>query len=425
MQEIEIEDLSLAGEGIGKCNGLTTFVEGALPGEKVKAVVIEKRNSFAKSRLLEIVRASTERRAPPCPVFEKCGGCQIMHLEYQAQLKVKEKRIRDAFFRIGKIVDFEISPCVASPKPLHYRNKIQLPVGPGNTIGLYAKGSHEIVPFHSCLIHNEVGEKVLWEVKKYLVGTEIRHIFLRTSRKEGKVLVVLITKHKPTPALRVAAKNIMAIPEVKGVMHGLNAKENNVVRADAYSLMEGEGYLEEELLGINVRLSPAAFFQVNPWQASTLYAKALTLAEIKGSEKVLDAYCGIGLFTCLLAKHAKEVVGIESVQEAVDDAKYNASINGVNVKFHVGKTEDLIGNLERQDVVFLNPPRKGAEEVVLAKVLEMSPTRIIYTSCDPATLARDAAILHRGGYTKISLFPFDMFPETMHVETVALFLKFS
>lgn len=423
MQEIEIEDLSLEGEGIGKCGGFTTFVEGALPGERVQATVTERRKTFAKAGLLKIMRPAPGRRVPACPVFEKCGGCQIMHLDYPEQLKAKEKRIRDAFQRIGKLSDFTLHPCVAAPKPFHYRNKIQLPVGPGSIIGLYAKGSHEIVPLSACLIHNPIGEKVLWEVQKKLTGAPLRHLLLRTSRKEEKVLVVLITREQPTAELKRVAKAIMTISDVKGVVHGFNAKENNVVSADAYTLLEGEGFLEEELVGIKVRLSPAAFFQVNPWQAEQVYAKALALAELKGHEKVLDAYCGIGLFTCLLAKHAKEVTGIEFVREAIEDARFNARENGVRVNFHVGKTEEWIKKLPRQDTIFLNPPRKGCEAVVIEKTLEMAPSRIIYTSCDPATLARDAALLHKGGYTRISLHPFDMFPQTMHVETIALFGK--
>ena len=411
---VEIRDVTIWGEGVGSYEGLTIFVDGALPGERVIAQVVEKKSTYAKAKLLKIVDCSESRISPICPVFGKCGGCQIMHLAYEKQLELKRKRVVDSFVRIGKLETFEVCACVPSPKPLYYRNKIQLPVGANLQMGLYAKRSHDIVPIEKCYIQSEVGNDLLDQIK---LCDGIRHIALRTNKK-GEALVILVTREKPTNLILALAKSISLMEGVKGVIHGLNAREDNVLFSDAYTLLFGEAQIEEEVLGMKVAISPASFFQVNVEQAENMYRKASELAEIKEGDRVLDAYSGIGVFSTYLAKQGADVTGIEIVESAVKDADANAQANGAKVSFLLGKVEDLIGELLDFDVVFLNPPRKGCEESVLVATAKKEPKKIIYTSCDPATLARDIRILSAFGYTKVKAFPFDMFPQTMHVETV-------
>lgn len=411
---VVIRDLTIWGEGVGTHEGLTLFVDGALPGEKVRASIYERKPTYAKAKLEEIIEPSKHRVQPICPVFGKCGGCQIMHLSYNEQLKIKRKRVVDAFERIGKLKEFTVHECVASKKPLYYRNKMQLPINKDLKVGLYAKRSHDIVPIETCYIQSESGDKILQGLK---FVKEIRHILIRTNRK-GESLIVLVTREAPSAAIKQLAKTIFEKKGVKGVLHGLNAREDNVLFSDAYTRLFGEDQIEEEVLGIKVDISPASFFQVNVWQAENLYEKAFGLAELKQSERVLDAYSGIGVFSIYLAKQGIDVVGIEIVSAAVKDARKNAEENGVYVDFRLGNVEDVIENVQDFEVVFLNPPRKGCEVSVLQATLKKNPKKIIYTSCDPATLARDLQVLAEGGYTKVEAFPFDMFPQTMHVETV-------
>lgn len=416
---LRIRDLTVFGEGVGTHEGLTVFVDGALPEELVLAKIVLKKTSYAKAELIKVIEKSPDRTYPICPVFGMCGGCQMMQLAYEKQLEVKKKRVFDAFERIGKLKEFEIAACVASPKPLYYRNKIQLPVSENLKFGLYAKRSHDIVPIDTCYIQSEVGNKILEEIRPV---KGIRHILIRSNRK-GELIIVLVTREKPAPEIKSLAKEISQKVGVKGVLHGLNAREDNVLFSDAYTTLYSDPYLEEEILGIKVHISPASFFQVNLEQAENLYRKAFELSELKEGDRVLDAYSGIGVFAIYLAKQGACVVGIEVVESAVEDAKKNAERNEVRVDFRLGTVEKLIGKVGKIDVVFINPPRKGCEESVLEAIVARSPEKVIYTSCDPATLARDLHFFAKNGYGKIEAFPFDMFPQTMHVETVVRIRK--
>ena len=409
-----IRDVTVSGEGVGTYEGLTIFVEGALPGERVRARIVLKKSSYAKAELLEILDGSPDRVKPICPVFGKCGGCQIMHMAYEAQLLLKRKKVVDAFLRIGKLQDFQVAQCVASPKPLYYRNKIQLPVNENLEVGLYAKGTHNIVPIETCYIQSDAGNKILDGIE---LCTGLRHILIRSNYK-GETLIVLVTREKATEKIKALAKKISQKESVRGVLHGVNARDDNVLRSDAYTLLQGEDCIDEEVLGIKVSISPASFFQVNLEQAEHLYRKAFELGCLTLNDTVLDAYSGIGVFSIYLAKQGVKVIGIEIVESAVLDAKANALKNGVSAEFLLGKVEDLIETVQNVDVIFLNPPRKGCEEIVLQASIAKNPRSIIYTSCDPATLARDLKILAGFGFTKVFAYPFDMFPQTMHVETV-------
>ncbi|MCH9614150.1 MAG: 23S rRNA (uracil-C(5))-methyltransferase RlmCD [Chlamydiia bacterium] len=409
--DVEIFGFGKDGEGVGELDGKRVFVHGALAGEVVHVRLTEEKKTYAKGEAVKVKVASKDREEPICPVFGECGGCQVMHLKYEAQLKMKRQKVLDALQRIGKI-EVEVEACLRSPKELYYRNKIQLPVTKDGRAGLYRRGSHEIIPVDQCYIHSELGERVFKKLQRRLTG-ELRHVLIKSAVNTGEALVVFITRDAPSKALKALAKELVG-DEVKGVCLSINRREGNRVLGGSFSVLAGAGVIEEKLLGLKFKVSPASFFQVNPWQAEKLYAKVVELANLSGEEVVLDAFCGVGTLSLLLAQQAKRVLGIECVEEAVIDARENAKVNGIeNVEFECARVEEA--ELNQVDIAVLNPPRKGCERSVLEA---MCAKTLIYVSCDPATLARDLRILIDLGYEVEVVIPFDMFPQTAHVETV-------
>lgn len=356
--QVEITDLSSSGEGVGHVDGMAVFVDGALPGERVELKGLVKRKRFAKAQLERVVKASSDRVKPVCPLFGTCGGCQIMHLDYEAQLRFKRNRVLEALRRIGGF-DVEVEACLPSPRQLGYRNKIHLHHG-----GFYKKHSHETVKVDRCYIHNDIGERVLPSVQG------AKEAIVKTSFADGQVMQI-----------------------VDGV-------------SDRQVIYETLGDLRFEI-------GPRDFFQINPEQALNLYEVAIEFAGIQKDDHVLDAYCGVGCLALFASKVAKSVHGIESGRQAIVRAKKNAELNGIkNVTFECGHVEqsDLTC-----DVLFINPPRGGLEKGVIDKI---NARRCVYISCDPATLARDLKKL--SGYRLVKVKQLDMFPQTMHVETVCL-----
>ncbi len=420
--ELTVERLGIYGEGVARLDGLTVFVDGVLPQEKVSAEIFERRKSFARARALSLLQRSPHRVEPSCPLFERCGGCQLMHLNEQQQLEAKQMRVVDALKRIGKL-NVEVMACIPSPQTLGYRNKIQLPVSANLTLGLYAKNTHHIVEIKHCQIHSPLGEKVLGHVqhilKKHRCAKEIKSVLIKTAVNTNQVLLVLVTRSNEL--LTDLAEQVMRIaPEVKGVVQNFNPSEANTVLGGKFQTIAGQGWIEERLCGLWFKVSPASFFQVNPAQAEVLYEKVLQLANLSGEETVLDAYCGVGTLALIFAKKTKKVIGIEIVPQAIVDAEENALRNGIeNATFICGKAEEKISLIKEIDVVILNPPRKGCESALLSALIAIRVERILYVSCDPATLARDLSILCNAGYKLESVQPFDMFPQTMHVECVA------
>lgn len=414
--ELQIDRLGINGEGVASCDGLKIFVDGALPGERVVVKIIEKRKNFCRGRVIKTLGVSPDRIEPICPLFGRCGGCQIMHLKYEMQLEAKRQRVIDALERIGGFSDLAVNSCVPSPLPLYYRNKIQLPVSPMGHLGLYARNSHDIVEIEKCYIHCDLGEKVFQVIRK-LKHIQCKHVLIKTAVKTGQVLVVLVSDDKIDDSI---GKKLMEMcPEIKGVVHNLNKSSGNAVLSSDFRKLAGQGWIEEELHGLKFKISPASFFQVNPAQAEHLYDKVAEFAALEGDETVLDAYCGVGTLALILSSKAKLVIGIESVKAAIVDAGENAKLNQItNVHFKCGPAEDLIATLKNVDVAILNPPRKGCEGSFLGKLIILKPKTIVYVSCDPATLARDLAILASKGYAIQEVQPFDMFPQTSHVECV-------
>ena len=423
--EVEIERLGVSGEGVGSWQGYTVFVDGALPTERVRVRLVERRRRFGRGQLLERLTSSPDRVEPVCPLFGRCGGCQLMHLKYSQQLVAKRQRVVDALERIGKFEGIEVADCVPSPSSLHYRNKIQLPVCENLELGLYARGSHDLVPIERCFIHCDLGERAFQAIAAIVKGAQLEKGFLRyalikTALHTEQVLVVLVTRGEGQESLKTLARQMMeAVPEIKGVVQNVNRRPGNVILGEIYRTLAGHGSIEEEICGLTFKVSPASFFQVNPSQAQQLYQRAIECAALTGKEKVLDAYCGVGTLSLLMAQSAQEVLGVECVSEAINDAKENAEKNGIsNVTFECAKAEEFIGTIDALDVALLNPPRKGCAPELLNRLLEVKPKRVIYISCDPATLARDLQILSSGGYQLDSVTPFDMFPQTAHVETL-------
>jgi 23S rRNA (uracil1939-C5)-methyltransferase len=430
--DLAIDRLGINGEGVGHWQGFTIFVEGALPGEVVRVVLQERRKNFGRGKIVDHLVTSPHRVQPPCPLFGECGGCQLMHLDYPQQLAAKRQRVVDALQRIGKLLDIEVSSCEPAPLPLAYRNKIQLPVAAGGStirLGLYARNTHDLVEIEGCHIHCDLGEKTFRSIRQILKDSKIsaynrhtgegdlRHVLIKTAVHTGQVLVVFVTKDESVLLTPVAEAIMKAALEVKGIVQNINDSTGNSILGRDFRTVAGQGYIEEELHGMVFKVSPASFFQVNPAQAENLYRKALEFAALQGDETVLDAYCGVGTLSLILAKKAGTLIGVECVAEAIEDAQENAKRNAIsNVQFYCAQAEEFISTLKGVDVAVLNPPRKGCESVFLESLVVLQPRRIVYISCDPATLARDLQFLCGQGYQIKRVQPFDMFPQTAHVE---------
>ncbi|WCK55116.1 23S rRNA (uracil(1939)-C(5))-methyltransferase RlmD [Aneurinibacillus sp. Ricciae_BoGa-3] len=443
--ELTIEDLSHEGNGVGRVEGYTVFVPGALPGERVSVAITKLKKQYGYARLLDIVSASEDRREPPCPIYKRCGGCTLQHFDYQAQLSFKRKLVEDNLRRIGKIEGVTVHPTIGMDNPWRYRNKAQVPIGEeeGGLIGgFYAQRSHEIIDMESCLIQHEKSDFLVNQVKKiaskygipaYDEGSHrgvLRHVVTKVGFATGELMIVLITNSDKLPHQQALVEELAReIPDLKSVVQNINTKRTNVIFGDNTRVLWGEEYIYDTIGDVKFAISARSFYQVNPVQTEKLYSKALEYAGLTGQENVVDAYCGIGTISLFLAQKAKKVFGVEIVPDAIEDAKRNAALNGMdNVEFQVGEAEKVIpawytlGN--RADVMVVDPPRKGCDEALLQTIIDMKPEKVVYVSCNPSTLARDLRILEDGGYRTVEVQPVDMFPHTTHVECVVkLYLK--
>lgn len=435
---IDITDLGENGEGIGRHEGMAVFVPGALPGETITARIRNQKKNYAHGRLVEILTPSPERVAPPCEIASQCGGCQIQSMSYEAQLKWKESHVRACMDRIAKLPDVTIAPIIGMENPWHYRNKVLYPAGgsPGQPeLGFYKLGSHQVVPGKGCMIQHPFNAEILETVKELMIlhGIQpyseekhtghIRHILLRNSLK-GEWLMVWVTAGKNMPRSQAIAADLKAkYPQIVTMLVNRNPHKDHRMLGERTDILYGDGYLEDAIEDLSFRVSPESFFQVNPIQTKVLYEKALALADLKGTETVLDLYCGIGAISLFMARSAGKVIGVEVVAEAVADAQENATRNGItNSEFIQGTGEAVLPELVklgvRPEVVIVDPPRKGCERTALEAIMTLSPERIVYVSCKPATLARDLAILTEGGYRVETVQPVDQFPHSVHVECV-------
>ncbi|MCM3361281.1 23S rRNA (uracil(1939)-C(5))-methyltransferase RlmD [Niallia sp. MER TA 168] len=442
--DIVFEDLTHDGSGVAKVDGYPLFIPNGLPGEKAKVKVIKTNKNYGFGRLMEITERSPYRVEAPCLIYKECGGCQLQHLSYEGQLKTKHKHVKDVLERIGKI-DTTVHPTLGMENPWRYRNKSQVPIGEqeGGLIGgFYQQRSHQIINMEQCMIQQEENDYVVNTVKaicsKYGVRAydearhkgELRHIMARRGLVTKEVMVVLITRTQDIPNRKAIVDEIVQkVPNIKSIIHNVNNKKTNVIMGDITRTIWGEETITDYIGDVKFAISARSFYQVNPEQTKVLYEKALEYANLNGEEKVIDAYCGIGTISLFLAKKASQVFGVEIVPQAIEDARNNARLNDIhNVEFAVGEAEVVIPNWYKEgneaDVLVVDPPRKGCDEALLQTILDMKPKKVVYVSCNPATLARDLRILEDGGYKTEEVQPVDMFPQTMHVECISqLILK--
>ncbi len=437
---LEIDALGAEGEGIGRVDGYALFVPGALPGERVQAHVIKANSGYGVAKLVEIINPAPERVNPPCAIFGKCGGCTLQHLDYSAQLAYKRKVVEDALTRLGGLKDITVSPVIGMDEPWQYRNKGSFPLAEIDgrvQAGFFAPRSHRLIPTEDCLIQQESGLIAMLAVRDWAnehgvaaydekTGRGlIRHVVMRTT-VNGEVMAVLVSTSASIPEKKALIETLRdRVEGLASIYLNIQKGQTNVILGTDYRLLWGEPYITETLCDLSFSISPASFLQVNPVQTEKLYEKAIELLALNGNERVVDAYCGIGTITLLLARHAKEVVGIENVPEAVEDAKRNAEQNSIqNARFLCAPAEEALPKLLadgfKVDALLLDPPRKGAEEAFLRAVIESGVQRVVYISCNPATLARDCKMLSEGGYKVEAVQPFDLFPQTAHTETVCL-----
>ena len=437
---VEITDQIQTGEGVGKAEGFPLFIKNAVIGDEITARVTRINKSYGYGRLVELIRPSAFRVSPPCEAFPKCGGCQIMSMSYEGQLAFKRTKVEEALKRIGGFENLQVKPVLGMQEPLRYRNKAQYPIGTDGegrpAAGFYAGRSHRIIPMDDCALSpalfGRITEAVLeWmrenRISAYSEETGdgiVRHVFIRRGGKTGQTAVCLIVNSRKLPAQKALAEKLSAFPEITGISYSVNREKTNVIMTQKAVTVYGKPYIEDEINGVTYRISPNSFFQVNPLQTDVLYEKALEAAGLTGTETAWDVYCGIGSISLQLAKKAKKVYGVEIVPEAIEDARENARINGLdNTEFFCGKAEEVLPKLYEQrkikaDVIVVDPPRKGCEKAVLDTISAMSPERIVYVSCDPATLARDLKYLAGLGWTPVLVQPVDMFPMTVHIENV-------
>ncbi|MCA0757874.1 23S rRNA (uracil(1939)-C(5))-methyltransferase RlmD [Paenibacillus sp. N4] len=469
----DIIGLTHDGEGVGRADGFTLFIQGALPGERVRAKVMKVKKQYGYARLEEILEASPSRIDVSCGIYKECGGCQLQHFDYDPQLEWKRQHVVDNLVRIGKLRvageeerggagkaedDAEhgnraggtdaiiVHPTIGMDEPWRYRNKAAVPVGRGAEgeglqAGFYARGSHRIIDMDDCLIQHELNDEVIRVVKR--IGRELevspydeetgrgvlRHVMARTGVVTGEIMVVLVTNSRKLPSADRWVERIREeMPAVKSIVQNVNERKTNVIFGDETRVLWGSEVIYDELDGIRFAISARSFYQVNPLQTVKLYRKAVEYAGLTGTEDVIDAYCGIGTISLFLARKAGRVYGVEIVPEAIEDAARNAELNGIkNATFEAGPAEVVIPRWREEgvtaDIIVVDPPRKGCDQALLETILAMEPKRVVYVSCNPSTLARDLRVLEDGGYRTVEVTPVDMFPWTTHVECCSLLVR--
>ena len=439
---LEIEDCGIDGEGIGKADGFTVFVKDAVIGDTVTAKIIKAKKNYGYGRLMEVLKPSPYRVEPKCEFARQCGGCQLQALSYDQQLVFKTNKVKGHLERIGGFTDIPMEPIIGMDELFHYRNKAQFPVGRNKegkiVTGFYAGRTHNIIENRDCALgvaeNKEVLDRVIAHMEKY--GIEpyneatgkglVRHVLIRYGYFTKEVMVCLILNGNKIPKEEQLVKSLCEIPGMTSITINVNKKHSNVILGEEIRLLWGQEYITDRIGDISYQISPLSFYQVNPMQTQKLYAKALEYADLHGEETVWDLYCGIGTISLFLAQKAKFVRGVEIVPAAIENAKENAKLNGLeNTEFFVGKAEEVLPREYKKngvyaDVIVVDPPRKGCDETLLETMVEMNPERIVYVSCDSATLARDLKYLCERGYELRKVCPVDQFGMTVHVETVVL-----
>ena len=437
---LTIEDMGVDGEGIGHVEGCTLFVKDALIGDVITAKVMKMKKNYGYARLMEILTPSKDRVEPRCKFHKQCGGCQIQALSYEKQLEYKKKKVLNNLTRIGGLENLPEFDVIGMEEPYGYRNKAQFPFGTdknGEVVtGFYAGRTHSIIPNTRCYLgveeNEEILELILAHMEKYHIPSYdeqtgkglVRHVLIRKGFTTGELMVCLILNGTRIPEAEELVKALSQIPGMTSITINVNTKQTNVIMGEEIRPLWGQTYITDYIGNVKYQISPLSFFQVNPVQTRKLYERALEYAQVEDGQTVWDLYCGIGTISLFLAQKAKKVYGVEIVPQAIEDAKRNAALNGFsNAEFYVGKAEDVLPKKYREegvkaDVIVVDPPRKGCDEALLRTIVQMRPERVVYVSCDSATLARDLKYLKKHGYKAGACQPVDMFPFTKHVENV-------
>ena len=442
--DIIIEDIGSDGAGVGKADGFTLFVKDTIPGDRAKVKIMKMKKRYGYARLMELITPSPDRVQPPCPVARQCGGCQIQAMAYEKQLAFKENKVKNNLQRIGGLNpdSFEMEPICGMEQPFGYRNKAQFPIGRDKNgkivAGFYAGRTHSIIANTNCSLGVPQNEQILKKVISWMETCHIepydetngqglvRHVLIRFGFTTKEIMVCLVINGRKLPKSRELSASLNEIPGMTSITANINMERTNVILGKDLILISGKPYIEDYIGDIKYQISPLSFFQVNPVQTRNLYGKALEYAGLTGNEIVWDLYCGIGTISLFLARKAKKVYGVEIVPEAIADARNNAKINGIkNAEFYVGKAEEVLPEKYRTegikaDVIVIDPPRKGCDEALLDTIVKMQPQRVVYVSCDSATLARDLKYMKERGYEVEKGEAVDMFPMTVHVETVVM-----
>ena len=443
---IEIDDVGSEGEGIGHIDGYALFVKDTVMGDVAEVKIIKTKKSYGYGRLIRIITPSAKRVEPVCSIARQCGGCQIQHINYKDQLIYKENKVRNCLTRIGgfeeSLIKDIMEPIIGMENPYYYRNKAQFPIGrdeAGNVvIGFYARRTHSIMDTTHCYIQAEVNVVILEKVKtwitKYNISTYdeiehkglLRHILTRVGFTTDEIMVCLIINGYELPHKEELIESLTQIENMKSITINKNTKKTNVILGDELDTIWGTSYITDYIGDIKYGISPLSFYQVNPVQTKALYETALEYADLNGEEVVWDLYCGIGTISLFLAQKAKQVYGVEIIPQAIEDARKNADINSIeNVEFFVGEAEEVLPRKFKEekiyaDIIVVDPPRKGCAESLLDTIVEMRPNKVVYVSCDPATLSRDVKYLCDRGYELRRIKAVDQFSHTVHVETCVL-----
>ena len=442
--KVDITGMTHEGQGVGRIEGFTVFVDDALEGEQVEVKIIKLNKNYAVGKLLRIKKPSQNRKEPFCAAYRRCGGCSLQHLDYKAQLEYKTKLVRESLKRIGKLEGVTVHEAIGMQSPMNYRNKAQYPVAvvDGKAVtGFYARRSHDVIYSEECGIQDATSDRIRKLVMQFISEKNIsvydeaagsgllRHIMTRAGFKTGEVMLVLVLNGSELPHGQELVKKLVAeIPGIKSIFLNVNTENTNIILGPRNIKIYGSDTIFDYIGRYKFHISPVSFFQVNPVQTEVLYAKALEYAGLKGSETVFDLYCGAGTISLFLSEKAGKVYGVEMIEDAVKDARKNAELNAVtNVEFIAGEVENVVPQLYsrgiKADVVVIDPPRKGCEESLLKTLVDMEPERIVYVSCNPATLARDLKYMDENGYRSVEAQPVDMFPWTAHVESIILMTK--
>ncbi len=447
--QVEIIDIGSGGEGIGKVDGFTVFVKDAIIGDVVKVKMMKCKKSYGYGRITEVIIPSEHRVEPICQVAKQCGGCQVQEYDYSKQLEFKANKVRNNLQRIGgfeeNVLNDVMRPILGMEEPVSYRNKAQFPISTDKdgeiVTGFYAKGTHSIIPNTQCAIGVDINEEILNIVMDYMKTEHIsaydevsgkglvRHVLIRYGFTTKEIMVCLVINGNKLPKSEVLVEKLNKLDGMTSICTSVNKKKTNVIMGESFEVVDGKGYITDYIGDVQYQISPLSFFQVNPVQTDVLYGKALEYAGLTGDETVWDLYCGIGTISLFLAQKAKQVYGVEIIPQAIDNANVNAKLNDMdNVEFFVGKAEEVLPreyeeNKVYADVIVVDPPRKGCDETLLATMVEMAPKRIVYVSCDSATLARDLKYLAAEGYEVVEVTPVDMFPHTIHTEACVLLTR--